>query len=88
MYIITVDLNGNVGKEKIDRLKRIHETPQDPVIVVYTNRALPDGYTVSKSDELIEHFINAKPEYDSNEDVKKAIHEQRERRSKVKFFNE
>jgi len=87
MYVLTIDTNGKVGKEKIARLKRIHKTPQDPVIVVYTDTRLPDGYTVSKFDGLIEHFAKAKPEYAKEANVKKALHEQNERISKEKFFN-
>jgi hypothetical protein len=87
MYIITVDQNGKVSQEKIDRLKRIHETPQDPVVVVFTDVSLPDGYTVGRFDGLVKHLIKSEPRYAENADVKRALHEQNERLSKVKFFN-
>jgi len=87
MYILTVDQHGKVGQKKIDRLKRIHETPQDPVVIVYTDIPLPDGYTITRFDGLVKHFIKSEPKYAENADVKKALHEQNERLSKVKFFN-
>jgi len=87
MFILTVDVNGKVGKEKIDRLVRIHETPQDPVVVTYTNTKLPDGYTIDRFDGLVKHLVASEPKYAEDINVKKALHEQNERLSKEKFFN-
>jgi len=87
MYVLTIDVNSKVSAEKIARLKRIHETPQDPVVVTYTDISLPDGYTIKKYDGLVEHLVISEPEYAENTDVKKALHEQKERLSKEKFFN-
>jgi len=87
MFVLTIDVNGKVGAEKIERLKRIHETPQDPVVVVYTDTKLPDGYTISKFDGLVKHLVMGEPKYAENRNVKKALHEQNERLSKEKFFN-
>lgn len=92
MYVLTVDINGKVGKEKIARLVRIHKTPQDPVAVTYTDISLPDGYTITKFDGLVEHFVKGEqklnPKFlEQNNDVKKKLHEQKERLSKEKFFN-
>jgi hypothetical protein len=87
MYILTVDQNGKVGQDKINRLVRIHETPQDPVVVVYTDTKLPDGYTVDRFDGLVKHLIMTDPKFAENANVKKALHEQSERLSKEKFFN-
>jgi signal recognition particle receptor subunit beta len=87
MFILTVDTNGKVGQEKIDRLIRIHETPQDPVVVVYTNTKLPDGYTVDKFDGLVKHLVKSDPKFAEDINVKKAVREQNERLSKEKFFN-
>jgi hypothetical protein len=93
MYILTIDVNGMVGQEKIDRLTRIHETPQDPVIVEYTEQSLPDGYTIAVFDGLVEHYVKGQlksnPKYlEHNDGVKKALHQQKERLSKEKFFNQ
>ena len=71
MYVLTIDVNGKVGQEKIARLKKIHETPQDPVVVVYTDTKLPDGYTISKFDGLIKHFVASEPKYAEDKNVKK-----------------
>ena len=87
MFVLTIDVNGKVGKEKIARLKRIHETPQDPVVVTYTNTKLPDGYTISKFDGLVSHLVKSEPKYAEDKNVKKALHQQKERLSKEKFFN-
>ncbi len=87
MFVLTIDVNGKVGKEKIARLKRIHETPQDPVVVTYTNTKLPDGYTISKFDGLVSHLVKSEPKYAEDRNVKKALHQQKERLSKEKFFN-
>ena len=92
MYVLTIDTNGKVGQQMIDRLVRIHETPQDPVVVTYTDTALPDGYTISKFDGLIEHYVKSEqklnPKFlEQNDNVKKKLHEQKERLSKEKFFN-
>lgn len=92
MFVLTVDTNGKVGKEKIDRLVRIHETPQDPVVVKYTDTPLPDGYTMSKFDGLVEHYVKGEqklnPKFlEQNDGVRKKLHEQKERLSKEKFFN-
>jgi hypothetical protein len=87
MYTLTIDVNGKVGQEKIDRLIRIHQTPQDPVVVVYTDTKLPDGYTISKFDGLVSHYVKANPEEAKQKTVQKALHEQNERISKEKFFN-
>ncbi len=92
MYILTVDVNGKVGQEKINRLVRIHETSQDPVVVEYTEQSLPDGYTIVPFDGLVEHYVKSQlksnPKYlEQNDGVKKKLHEQKERLSKEKFFN-
>lgn len=87
MFVLTIDQNGKVGQQKIDRLVRIHETPQDTVVVVYTDTSLPDGYTIDKFDGLVSHFIKSEPKYAEDKNVKKALHKQNERLSKEKFFN-
>lgn len=87
MFVLTIDVNGKVGAEKIARLKRIHETLQDPVVVVYTDTKIPDGYTISKYDGLVKHFVMSEPKYAEDKNIKKALHEQNERLSKEKFFN-
>lgn len=87
MYVLTIDVNGQVGTEKIARLKRIHETLQDPVVVTYTDTKLPDGYTIDKFDGLVSHLVKAEPKYAEDKNVKKALREQNERLSKEKFFN-
>jgi hypothetical protein len=87
MFILTIDVNSKVGQEKIDRLVRIHETPQDPVVVTYTNTSLPDGYAIVKFDGLVSHLVKSEPKYAEDANVKKALHEQNERLSKEKFFN-
>ncbi|MFH2044488.1 MAG: hypothetical protein ABIK92_05015 [Pseudomonadota bacterium] len=87
MYILTIDVNGRVGQQKIDRLVRIHETPQDPVVVTYTDTKLPDGYTIDKFDGLVSHLVKSDPKYADDKNVAKALHEQNERLSKEKFFN-
>ena len=87
MYVLMIDVNGKVGAKKIARLKRIHETLQDPVIVSYTDVKFPDGYSISKFDGLVEHFVKSEPKYAEDKNVKKALHEQNERLSKEKFFN-
>ena len=87
MFILTIGKNSRIGKQKIERLKRIHETEQDPVVVVYTDEFLPDGYTINKFDTLMAHFVKSQPKYADDINVKKAVHEQNERLSKIKFFN-
>ena len=92
MYILTIDVNGKVGQEKINRLVRIHETPQDPVVVTYTEQSLPDGYAVLKFDGLVEHYVKGQlksnPKYlEQNDGVRKELHKQKEHLSKEKFFN-
>ena len=87
MYVLTVDVNGKIGATMIARLTRTHETPQDPVVVVYTNTSLPDGFTISKFDGLVEHFVKSDIKYTEDKNVMKALHQQKERLSKEKFFN-
>jgi hypothetical protein len=87
MFLITVDVNSKVGAEKIARLKRIHETRQDPVVVTYTDTSIPDGYTIMRFDGLLKHLVKSEPKYAEDVNVKKAMHEQNERLSKEKFVN-
>jgi len=87
MYVLIIGANSKVGPKRIARLKKIHETPQDPVVVIYSDRRIPDGYTISKFDGLLKHFVASEPKYAEDKNVKKALHEQNERLSKEKFFN-
>jgi len=87
MYVLTIGANSKTDVKQIARLKRIHGTPQDPVVVVYSDRKIPDGYTISKFDGLLKHFVASEPKYAEDKNVKKALHEQNERLSKEKFFN-
>jgi len=87
MYVLTIGANSKTDAKQIARLKRIHGTPQDPVVVVYSDRKIPDGYTISKFDGLLKHFVASEPKYAEDKNVKKALHEQNERLSKEKFFN-
>ncbi len=87
MYVITVDVNGDVSASRLARLTRMHETPQDPCIVVYTEESIPDGYTITTFDGLVEHFVKANPKYADDKSVKKALHEQRKELKKDKFYN-
>ena len=92
MYIITIDINGNVPQHQIDRLVRIHETPQDPVLIEYSDLDIPDGLVITKFDGLVEHYVKAQqklnPKFlDENDNVKKELHKQKERLSKKKFIN-
>ena len=92
MFVLTIDVNGKVGQEKINELVRIHETPQDPVVVKYTDTPLPDGYVIVPFDGLVEHYVKGQlksnPKFlEQNDGIKKKLHEQNERTSKEKFFN-
>ena len=87
MFVLTVDENGSTTASQISRLVRIHETPQDPVVVVYTDVKLPDGYTINKFDGLVEHFIKSEPARKDDKNVKKALREQKIRIAKDKFAN-
>ena len=87
MFVITVDVNGKTGANEIAKLTRMHETPQDPVVIVYTDEAIPNGYTITTFDGLIEHFIKAEPKYSDDKSVKKALHAQKEQLKKDKFYN-
>ena len=84
MFILNIDINAKVDKSVIDRLVRIHETPQDPVVVLYTQTELPDGYAIVRYDGLVEHYAKSEqklnPKFlEQHDDVKKKLHEQKER---------
>ena len=92
MFIITVDINSNIKQSILDRLVRIHETPQNPVIIEYGELAIPDGYVITKFDGLVEHYVKSQqkldPKYlDKNDGVKKALKKQKDRLSKDKFVS-
>jgi hypothetical protein len=92
MYIITIDINGNVPQHQIDRLVRIHETPQDPVLIEYSDLDIPDGLVITKFDGLVEHYVKGQkklnPKYlDQNEGVKKELKKQKDKLKKEKFVN-
>ncbi len=65
----------------------MHETPQDPCIVVYTEEAIPKGYTITTFDGLVEHFVKANPKYADDKSVKKALNDQKKALKKDKFYN-
>jgi hypothetical protein len=71
----------------VARLKRIHETPQDPVVVAHSDIVLPDGYTVTRYDGFIKDFVNENPKLAEEASVKKELHKQNERLSKTKYIN-
>ena len=92
MYILNIDINAKVGQQKIDRLVRIHETLQDPVVVIYTEQPLPDGFAIVKFDGLVEHYVKGQlksnPKYlEQNDGVRKSLHKQKERLSKEKYIS-
>lgn len=87
MYILTLGKNSKVGQKMIDRLIRIHETPQDPVVVTHSEIELPDGYAIVKFDGLVRNLVAVEPKLMEEASVKKALHAQNERISKEKFFN-
>ena len=92
MFILTVDNNSKISQAMIDRLVRIHETPQDPVIVKYSDISIPDGYVIERFDGLVQHYVKGQqklnPKFlDENDNVKKELHKQKERLSKEKFIN-
>ena len=87
MYVITVDINGTVEQETIDRLVRIHEAPFNPCVVVYTDEELPNGFTVTSFDGMVSDFVKAYPKHADVKSVKKALHDQKKKLKKDKFFN-
>jgi hypothetical protein len=92
MFILTIDTNSKIIQSQIDRLVRIHETPQDPVIIEYSELAIPDGIVITKFDGTVEQYVKGQlkssPKYlEHNDGVKKALHKQKERLSKEKFIN-
>ena len=87
MYILKIQTNGVATKEQIDRLVRIYQTPQDPVVKVYVDTELPDGFVISKFDGIVKNYAKAEPMYAEQADVKKAISEQTMQLNKAQFVN-
>jgi hypothetical protein len=87
MFIITIGKDSKISADMLARLKRIHETPQDPVVVVNSDITLPDGYAVTRYDGFVKDFVNENPRLAEEADVKKQLHKQNERLSKTKYIN-
>ena len=87
MYVITVDINSTVSAKQLARLVRIHEAPYNPCVIVYSEEELPNGFTVTSFDGMVEDFTKANPKYADEKSVKKALHDQKKKLKKDKHFN-
>ncbi len=62
MYILTISYKANLPSSFIDDLIKRHRTPQDSVIVKYTDDELPNGFVITRSDSLATQVEEVFPE--------------------------
>lgn len=77
MYILTISNNSNLKPEFIAELKQRHQTEQEPVVTRYVDEDLPNGFVITKDDNLFDGVAKTYPEIIKDKDAKRIIHEQR-----------
>jgi len=77
-YILYVDKNSNISEDVLLDIEKKHETEQDSVVRVYTDRTLPYGFAVVKDDNLLNDVAKAKPEILNEKKVLNKIQKQHE----------
>jgi len=87
MFVITIGKDAKISDAFIQKKIKDHETPQDPVVVVYSELTIPNGFSITRFDGLVEQFVKANPKLAEEISVKKERHKQKEKLSKEKFFN-
>ena len=74
-YIMTINTDADIEQSVIDRFKRLYSNNQDSFIITYSEDKYPNGFAITKDDNIVATAITSK-KIDVTGDVKKEIFKQ------------